>query len=138
MWSKGAKSDSLPAGYGFDLSNNYILMMIILEDFENSSSSITKSEFQPGLLLNYSDDPLVKLVQRTMIGQQTSGKHILLSNQNDWITTGICSGHCTSNTYENTINTNQSYTSNIIGINAYTRSLGTMVSIDVNYSNGTK
>ena len=110
-------------------------MMIILEDFENSSSSITKSEFQPGLLLNYSDDPLVKLVQRTMIGQQTSGKHILLSNQNDWITTGICSGHCTSSTYENT---NQSYTSNIIGINAYTRSLGTMVSIDVNYSNGTK
>ena len=114
-------------------------MMIILEDFENSSSSsITKSEFQPGLLLNYSDDPSVKLVQRTMIGQQTSGKHILLSNQNDWITTGICSGHCTSNIYENTINTNQSYTSNIIGINAYTRSLGTMVSIDVNYSNGTK
>ena len=132
MWSKGAKSDSLPMGYGFDLSNNYLLMMIILEDLENSS---TKSEFQPGLILNYSDDPSLKLVQRTMIGQQTSGKHILLSNQKDWITTGICSGQCT---YENTINTNQSYASYIIGINAYTRSLGTMVSIDVNYSNGTK
>ena len=132
MWSKGAKSDSLPMGYGFDLSNNYLLMMIILEDLENPS---TKSEFQPGLILNYSDDPSLKLVQRTMIGQQTSGKHILLSNQKDWITTGICSGQCT---YENTINTNQSYASYIIGINAYTRSLGTMVSIDVNYSNGTK
>ena len=132
MWSKGANSDSLPMGYGFDLSNNYLLMMIILEDLENSS---TKSEFQPGLILNYSDDPSLKLVQRTMIGQQTSGKHILLSNQKDWITTGICSGQCT---YENTINTNQSYASYIIGINAYTRSLGTMVSIDVNYSNGTK
>ena len=132
MWSKGAKSDSLPMGYGFDFSNNYLLMMIILEDLENSS---TKSEFQPGLILNYSDDPSLKLVQRTMIGQQTSGKHILLSNQKDWITTGICSGQCT---YENTINTNQSYASYIIGINAYTRSLGTMVSIDVNYSNGTK
>ena len=132
MWSKGANSDSLPMGYGFDLSNNYLLMMIILEDLENSS---TKSEFQPGLILNYSDDPSLKLVQRTMIGQQTSGKHILLSNQKDWITTGICSGQCT---YENAINTNQSYASYIIGINAYTRSLGTMVSIDVNYSNGTK
>ena len=132
MWSKGANSDSLPMGYGFDLSNNYLLMMIILEDLENSS---TKSEFQPGLILNYSDDPSLKLVQRTMIGQQTSGKHILLSNQKDWITTGICSGQCT---YENAINTNQSYASYIIGINAYTRSLGKMVSIDVNYSNGTK
>ena len=132
MWSKGAKSDSLPMGYGFDLSNNYLLMMIILEDLENPS---TKSEFQPGLILNYSDDPSLKLVQRTMIGQQTSGKHILLPNQKDWITTGICSGQCT---YVNTINTNQSYASYIIGINAYTRSLGTMVSIDVNYSNGTK
>ena len=134
MWSKGAKSDSLPKGYGFDLSNNYLLMMIILEDLENSS--FTKSEFQPGLLLNYSDDPSLKLVQRTMIGQQTRGKHILLSNQKDWITTAICSGHCT--TYENTINTNQSFASYIIGINAYTRSLGTVVSIDINYSNGTK
>ena len=79
----------------------------------------------------------IKTAHRLMIGHQADGKHVLLSNQRDWITEGWCSGHCTQDfslkpsDYELSV-------SYILGVKIFTRSLGTVAHIDVQYNNGSK
>ena len=133
MWSKGTLSDTLPPGLGITLSNSYLLLMVVYEDLTEQLTS-EKS----GLILEYEQDSqYIKTAHRLMIGHQADGKHVLLSNQRDWITEGWCSGHCTQDfslkpsDYELSV-------SYILGVKIFTRSLGTVAHIDVQYNNGSK
>ena len=136
MWSKGTLGDTLPPGLGINLSNSYLLMMVVYEELTEQITS-EKS----GLILEYEQQQdssnNIKTAHRLMIGHQADGKHVLLSNQRDWITEGWCSGHCTQDfslkpsDYELSV-------SYILGVKIFTRSLGTVAHIDVQYNNGSK
>ena len=140
MWSKGTPHDKLPEGIGLSVSSSYILMMLVYEDLKEAISS-EKS----GLILGYKtltdapegEEKNLKIGHRLLIGHQASGKHVLLSNQRDWITDGWCSGHCTRDfaLKPNDYNPSVSY---ILGVKVFTRSLGTVAHIDVQYNNSTK
>ena len=76
-------------------------------------------------------------VKRLLLGHQASGKHVLLSNQRDWISDGYCSGHCTRDYVVDTSNTPPTPVS-VMGLEIHTRSLGTVAHIDIQYQNGKK
>ena len=110
-------------------------MMVIFEKHKNIPALSIKN---PGLILEYKQEDALKFVNRIMIGHQTTGKHVLLSNQKDWTTTALCSSQCT-NAYDSNIINNKSDVSYILGIHVFTRYLGTKASINVHYRrNGTK
>ena len=37
MWARGTQNDQLPEGYGIELDNAYLLLMVIYENANNSS-----------------------------------------------------------------------------------------------------
>ena len=51
MWSKGTLGDTLPPGLGINLSNSYLLMMVVYEELTEQITS-EKS----GLILEYEQD----------------------------------------------------------------------------------
>ena len=51
MWSKGTLGDTLPPGLGINLSNSYLLMMVVYEELTEQLTS-EKS----GLILEYEQD----------------------------------------------------------------------------------
>ena len=113
------------------MDNSYLMMMVIYEGIEDT----IKSD-QTGLVLTYNDNLRLKPVHRLLVGHQASGKHVILSNQRDWISDGYCSGHCTLDYAIDTTDENPSAVL-VLGYDVHTRSLGTVAHIDVQYD-GTK
>ena len=105
---------------------------MIYEKLDRSISSDNS-----GLILSFEEGKELKTVKRLLLGHQASGKHVLLSNQLDWITDGYCSGHCTRDYKVDTSANPPSYV-NVIGLEVHTRSLGTVAHIDVQYRYGQK
>ena len=108
------------------------MMMLI---YENVQGAITSEN--SGLVLSYEEKADLKLVKRLLLGHQASGKHVLLSNQRDWISDGHCSGHCTTDYIVDTSDTPPTPVS-VLAFEIHTRSLGTVAHIDVQYSQGQK
>ena len=131
IWSKNGGNDDFPNGFGLPLDNSFLMMMVIYEGINDSINQV-----QDGLILAYNDEVSSKPVHRLLVGHQASGKHVILSNQRDWITDGYCSGHCTVDYNIDTTNENPSPVQ-IMGLEVHTRSLGTVAHIDVQYE-GTK
>ena len=93
IWSKGNFNDNFPPGFGLDLTNQYLMLMIIYEELTGSVESDNS-----GLVLTYDKTyKNLKKVQRLLLGHQANGKHVLLSNSRDWITDGYCSGKVIQN-----------------------------------------
>ena len=130
IYSKGGLEDSFPPGFGLELTNSYLMMMVIYENLDGSIQSENT-----GLLLTSESGKVLKKVKRLLLGHQASGKHVLLSNQRDWITDGYCSGHCTRDYIVDT-STSPPTPVSIMGLEIHTRSLGTVAHIDIQYGNG--
>lgn len=138
MWSKGIYGDYLPAGYGLELQNSYLMMMVIYEALEKPLSSENS-----GLILSYeqevyNSEKLMKPVHRLLLGHQASGKHVILSNHRDWISDGFCSSQCTKDTNFGNSQYSPPKPVSVLSLQVHTRSLGTVAHIDVMYNNGSK
>ena len=70
------------------MDHSYLMMMVIYEGLTDSIQADNA-----GLILTYNDTLNLKPVHRLLVGHQASGKHVILSNQRDWITDGYCSGN---------------------------------------------
>ena len=107
------------------------MLMIIYEGLNGGVESDNS-----GMILTYDKTyKNVKKVQRLLLGHQASGKHVLLSNQRDWISDGYCSGHCTRDYIVDTSTSPPSPVS-VLGFEIHTRALGSLAHIDVQYNNG--
>ena len=133
IWSKGNFNDNFPPGFGLDLTNQYLMLMIIYEELTGSVESDNS-----GLVLTYDKTyKNLKKVQRLLLGHQANGKHVLLSNSRDWITDGYCSGHCTRDYLVDTSNS-PPFPVSVLGFEVHTRSLGSLAHLNVQYDHGQK